>query len=172
MEEEPQMRWRVLHLKPRSEKRVAEVCHCHGIEHYLPLRQSIRIYPKRKALFTVPLFPGYLFVNYSHEQRPLLYRTNHIVRILEPDNQFRLLRQLVQVRRLLANDPELETVDPLACGDLVRIRSGPLAGFEGIVTRLRNRPGKRLVVLNIDIVGRAVAAETEANTLERLAKAE
>jgi transcriptional antiterminator RfaH len=162
------MTWRVLHLKPRTEKRIAEVCQRQGLPYYLPLRKSLRLYQRRKVLFELPLFPGYLFVAVNATQRALLFRGNHVVRVLKPESQMGLLRQLVQVRRLLRLDPELETVDPIRCGELARIKGGPLAGFEGIVTRLRKKPGKRLVVLNIEIVGRAVAVETEAIQIERI----
>ena len=162
------MEWRVLHLKPRTEKKVAAICARHRLPHYLPLRRSVRIYPRRKAVFEIPLFPNYLFVAYDKSREHLLFRDNHVVRVLKPPRQMELLRQLVQVRRLLRLDPELESIDPIACGDWVRIKAGPLAGFEGFVTRLGRKPGKRLVVLNVEIVGRAVATETDLAFIERI----
>jgi transcription antitermination factor NusG len=161
------MDWNVLHLKPRTEKKVAEICARHNLPHYLPLRRSLRIYPRRRVVFEVPLFPGYLFAAYDASQRATLFRGNYIVRVLKPESQMRLLRQLVQVRRLLRADPELDTIDPITCGDPVRIKTGPFAGFKGIVVRIKNKPDRRLVVLNIELVGRAVAAETDARFVER-----
>lgn len=161
-----------MQLRPRTEKKVAEICKRQGVPYYLPLRQSIRVYPRRRVVFLLPLFPNYIFAAYGPEVRQALFRSNHIVRELRPDNQWRLLRQLVQVRRLLRADPELETIDPLDCGDLVRIRNGPFAGFEGLVERLRKKTGKRLVVLNIEIIGQAVAVEVDARLVERIASRE
>ena len=165
------MDWNVLHLRPRTEKKVAEICARNGLSYYLPLRRSLRVYPRRKVVFEKPLFPNYIFVAYDASHRQALFHGNYIVRALKPESQMRLLRQLVQVRRLLRLDPELDTIDPLTCGEHVRIRTGPLAGFEGIVARLSNKPGKRRVVLNIEIVGRAVAAETDVSFIERLDRA-
>ncbi len=162
------MTWSVLHLKPRTEKRVAEICARQRLPCYLPLRRSVRIYQRRKVVFDLPLFPGYIFVACDESSRALLFRGNHIIRVLKPESQMKLLRQLVLVRRLLRLDPELESVDPIASGEHVRIRSGPLSGLEGIVTQVRKKPGKCLVVLNIEIVGRAVATETDARLLERI----
>ena len=161
------MEWNVLHLKPRTEKKVAGICARHNLPHYLPLRRSLRVYPRRRAVFEVPLFPGYLFAAYDAGQRAAIFRGNYVVRELKPASQMRLLRQLVLVRRLLRADPELETIDPIACGDPVRIKSGPFAGFTGVVVRIKNKPDRRLVVLNIELVGRAVAAETDARFVER-----
>jgi hypothetical protein len=36
------------------------------------------------------------------------------------------------------------------------------------VTTIKKKPGKRLVVLNIELVGRAVATETDARLIERI----
>ena len=162
------MTWSVLHLKPRTEKRVAEICERHHLPYYLPLRRSVRIYPRRKVVFEIPLFANYLFAAFDTSHQAVLFRSHHIIRVLKPESQMKLLRQLVQVRRLLQLDPELESVEPITCGEFVRIKSGPLAGLEGFVTRIRKKPGKRLVVLNIELVGRAVATETDARLLERI----
>lgn len=162
------MVWSVLHLKPRTEKRVAEHCGRLRLPCYLPLRRSVRIYQRRKVVFELPLFPGYIFVAGDASQRALLFRGNHVIRVLHPESQMRLLRQLVQIRRLLRLDPELQSVDPIVSGEHVRIKSGPLAGVEGVVTLVRDKPGRRLVVLDIEIVGRAVATETDVRLLERI----
>ncbi len=162
------MEWKVLQLRPRTEKKVAEICQRNQLPCYLPLRQSVRIYPRRKAIFERPLFPNYIFAAYDETRRTMLFRGNYIIRVLKPESQIGLLRQLVQVRRLLRADPGLEAVDRLACGELVRIKTGPFAGFEGIVSRLKHKPGMLRVVLNIELVGRAVAAETDARFVERI----
>ncbi len=161
------MAWHVLHLKPRTEKRVAQICRRLGLPHYLPLRQSLRIYPKRRVIFDLPLFPGYIFVNFTEGTGPASIQGNYIVRILTPSHPFQLLRQLVQVRRLLRLDPELQTIDPLEPGDPIRIKSGPFAGFTGTVKRIKNRPTHRLLMLNIELVGQTVAAEIEAHLVEK-----
>ena len=61
------MTWRVLHLKPRTEKRVADICERHHLPYYLPLRRSVRIYPRRKVVFELPLFANYLFAAVAGE---------------------------------------------------------------------------------------------------------
>ena len=162
------MTWCVLHLKPRTEKRVAEICARHRLPYYLPLRRSVRIYPRRKVVFELPLFANYLFAAVDEPHHAILFHGNHVIRVLKPESQMKLLRQLVQVRRLLRLDPELESVDPIVCGEFVRIKSGPLAGLEGVVTKIKNKPGRRLVVLNVELVGRAVATETDARLIERI----
>ena len=160
------MGWKVLHLKPRCEKKVAEQCERMGLEYYLPLRKSLKVYAKRRAVFEIPLFTGYIFVKFDPDTTARTFRGNYIVRIMTPLSSFAMLRQLVQIRRLLELDPELEAIDPLEPGDTVRIKAGPLAGFTGQVIRLKKRPTHRLVLLNVEIVGQTVAAEIETRLVE------
>ncbi|MDD5706062.1 MAG: transcription termination/antitermination NusG family protein, partial [Kiritimatiellae bacterium] len=155
--------WQVLHLRPRSEKKVAELCRLNRVPHYLPLRRATRVYQRRRVTFESPLFPGYIFVAMDAPSRLLLLKSNHVVRVLTPPRQMVLLRQLVQVRRALRADPELSSVRPLVRGARVRILAGPCQGVEGIVDRLKGSPGRVRVVLNVELIGQAVAVEADAN---------
>ena len=49
-------------------------------------------------------------------------------------------------------------------GDRVRLRSGPLAGIEGILQKRKD--GYRLV-LSIELLGRSVAVEVEQSDIHR-----
>lgn len=162
------MSWNVLHLRPRSEKRVAELCRVQRLPHYLPLRCATRTYQRRRVTFQTPLFPGYLFVNFDAPGRLLLLQSNHVVRVLTPPHERLLLRQLVHIRRALRADPEMASVRPLLRGTRVRIVAGPCHGIEGVVERLKGRPGRIRVVLNVELIGQAVAVEADAAEVERL----
>jgi transcription antitermination factor NusG len=157
--------WQVLFLKPRTEKKVAEVCRSHGLPHYLPLQTTVRTYQRRRVAFTRPLFPGYLFAAFTPEQKLLLLRTNHLVRILTPPRPVRMLRDLVQVRRALRIDPSLQPVQALTRGRRVRIVTGPFQGMEGTVTRLANA---MRVVLTVDSIGMGVTVSAEIGQVEPL----
>ena len=53
----------MLYVRNRVEKKkLAEYSGKAEINYYLPLRESERIYDRRKIIFTKPLFPGYVFV--------------------------------------------------------------------------------------------------------------
>ncbi len=163
------MSWNVLHLRPRSEKRVAELCRVQRLPHYLPLRSATRNYQRRRVTFATPLFPGYIFVSFDAHGRLLLLQSNHVVRVLTPPRERQLLRQLVHIRRALRADPNMASVRPLLRGARVRIVSGPCRGFEGVVERLKGHTGRLRVVLNVEMIGQAVAVEADAMEVERLA---
>lgn len=76
--------WKVLYVKPRCEKKVAEYCNLYRIPYFLPLCEKRRIVQRRKVLVTLPLFPGYVFAEFPSAQRLTLLQTNQLVRILDP----------------------------------------------------------------------------------------
>lgn len=159
------MSWFVLHLRPRSEKKVAGVCEKHGIEYYLPLRRETKIYQRRKVTVYKPMFPGYLFVSFTRKEREYLSRTGHLVRIMEPDDEALLIHELDQIRKALAADETLGTATVLTEGRRVRITDGPFMGIEGIVESARK---KNFVRLNVDMIGSAAVVEIDRDYVEIL----
>lgn len=157
--------WKVLFVKPRTEKKVAEYCKLYGIDFYLPLRVHTRVVQRRKISVEVPLFSGYVFVRLLPPQKLPLQQTNLLVRILEPAYPRKMLRDLVMVRRALRANPALTQTKPLAKGRRIRIIDGPFQGIEGRVARLTS---KMKVVLNIDMIGQATAVEIESDRVEVL----
>ena len=155
--------WYVLHLRPRTEKKVAEHCTRLRLTHYLPLRRETKIYQRRKVTVEKPVFPGYLFLSMDREGRLAVLKTNHVVRIMEPMSRRALLHQLAQVRRALRVDPGLIAASGLRKGRRVRITGGPFMGIEGVVSEVK---GMTRVSLNVEIVGQSVAVVLDPGFLE------
>ncbi len=106
----------------------------------------------------MPVFPGYVFARIDDAQRLEMLKTNLLVRVLEPVNPRRMLRDLIMVRRALRADPALKPVRPLEEGRPVRIVSGPFMGVEGLVSRMA---GTMKVILNVDMIGQAVSVTAD-----------
>jgi len=157
--------WKVLFVKPRTEKKMTDYCELYGIPFYLPLREKTRVVQRRKVTTRIPVFPGYVFARFDQSQRLQMQQTNLLVRILEPENPRRMLRDLAMVRRALRANPALAAVKPLAKGRPVRIISGPFAGIEGRVARMA---GTLKVILNVDLIGQAVSVTAETDQVEVL----
>jgi transcription antitermination factor NusG len=155
--------WKVLFVKPRTEKKVTDYCALYGLSCYLPLREKTRMVQRRKVTTLLPVFPGYVFAKFADAERLLLLQTNLLVRILEPANPRRMIRDLIMIRRALKADPTLKPVEPLATGRLVHIVSGPFMGVEGRVARMA---GTLKVVLNVDMIGQAVSVTAEIGQIE------
>ena len=156
-------RWHVLHVRPRCEKKIAEHCLVHRVEHYLPLREETKVYQRRKVTVQKPVFPRYVFVTFNAEERASVLRSHHVVRILDVLDQQRLLGELEQVRLALTVDPTLKACEALERGRRVRIEGGPFQGLEGVVQSIK---GRTRVLLNVEMIGQAVAVEADYDLLE------
>lgn len=155
--------WYVLHVKPRCEKKLAEYCGARAVVCELPLREETKIYQRRKVTVQKPVFPGYVFVRFTPEDKVVVLKSNVIVRILPVGNQDQLVRELGQIRQALLVDPTLDACAAFQAGKRVSIRSGPFQGLEGVVQSVK---GKTKVVLNVDMIGRALAVEVGMELLD------
>lgn len=157
------MSWYVLHVRPRTEKRVAALCQLYGLECFLPLREEVKIYQRRKVRVFKPLFPSYLFASITPDSRVYLQRTNNIIGILSPDCEATLLWELDQIRKALLVDPGLAAQSAVKEGSRVRIKCGVLAGIEGVLLANRNRTQVRL---NVDMIGQSVVLDVDREFIE------
>lgn len=155
--------WHVLHVKPRCEKKMAGYCEAHGVECDLPVREETKIYQRRKVTVYKPVFPGYVFLRFAPTQKLTVLKSNLAVRVLTIENQERFHDELLQIRQALAIDPTLDASAAFQAGRRVLIKSGPFQGVEGIVQVVK---GKTKVVLNVDIIGRAISVEVGMELLE------
>jgi transcriptional antiterminator RfaH len=162
----PDIRWVVCHTKPRCEKKFASLLGAGGLEHYLPLTESIRDYGSGgKKRYLKPLFPGYVFAHVPVAQKNLLYEQQLIVRTLTVENERVFLQQIDQVKRLLASGTEV-TLKPLFTkGRAVRVSSGPLWGVQGIVHELTEISE---VVIQVDVLQQGLLVKIPLSQLEVL----
>jgi len=157
--------WKVIHLKPNTEKKFTQYCKLYEISCYVPMRKTTRTYQRRKYDIELPVFTGYAFARYAENKRLDILKSNFIVKVIEPFNPRQFLRELVMVRRALRVDPTLKPIESLKEGQLVRITSGPFMGTEGIVKRVVKNTQ---VVLNISIIGQALKIVTDQDMIEKL----
>lgn len=156
------MAWKVLHVRPRSEKRIAEYADIFKARYYLPLRVETKIYQRRKVVVEKPVFPGYFFASIDSDSEFRINVLDYIIHVIDPPSERKLLHELAQIRKALAVDPSLTTGKALSRGNRVVIESGPFAGIEGVVRDLK---GRTRVRLNVEIVGQAVLLEVNASVL-------
>ncbi|MEI6516202.1 MAG: transcription termination/antitermination NusG family protein [bacterium] len=155
--------WHVLHVKPRCEKKMADYCAAHKVTAELPLREETKIYQRRRVTVHKPVFPGYIFLRFMPEERETVLKSRQVVRILTVENQGRLVRELNQVKLALSVDPTLDARAAFEAGKRVLIRSGPFQGVEGVVQTVK---GKTKVLLNVEMIGQALALEVGVEMLE------
>jgi transcription antitermination factor NusG len=162
---EPQ--WYAIYTRASHEKRVAAELDARTVEHFLPLYSSVRRWKDRRVTLDLPLFPGYLFVRIALCERLRVVQIPSVVRLVGfnglptalPDVDMEIMRSGLS-ERLRAEPHPFLTV-----GRHVRIVSGPLAGFEGILRRKKNN--FRFVV-SIELIHRAFAVDVDAADVQPL----
>lgn len=155
--------WYVLHSRPRAEKKIAQWLSRQKKEFYLPLRQQIRIYPSKKVVFEIPLFSGYLFARFTPRERYSILNTDHVANILFSENQAKLLREMEQVRKLLASGEDITPHPFLEVGERVVVTSGKLKGIEGIIEK---HLGKHRLIISVEMFQQSVCVEVDPRILK------
>lgn len=94
-----------------------------------------------------PLFPNYVFLFGSEEDRVAALTTNCVSKCTAVADAERLVRDLRQIRQLIDIGAPLTPEARLEAGDHVRVKTGMFAGFEGFVIRRENET-RLLVTVN------------------------
>jgi transcription antitermination factor NusG len=163
----PSLKWFAAYTATRHEKHVLEHLTDRRVESFLPLYSADRHWKKRKPLaLQLPLFPNYVFVRISPAERAVVLGTPGIFSIVgSAHNAWALPEQEIEALR---NSIKLRKIEPhayLVVGERARVKSGILAGLEGII--IRNKNNLR-IILTLDQIMQSVAIEVDAGELERI----
>ena len=159
--------WYVLHVKPRTEKKVMAYLERYGFFRYLPLLVKVTKVQRRKVRRELPIFPGYVFTRLLPDQRIKMLQTNLIVRTIPVSQPREMIHQLRQVKR--ATKATIQEMKKLShtfkSGDYVRVKSGPLRGTEGYV---RYDGEQATICLNVEALGAGVALTISPSDVEKI----
>ena len=157
----------VLHVKPRTEKKVMAYLERYGFFRYLPLLVKVTKVQRRKVRRELPIFPGYVFTRLLPDQRIKMLQTNLIVRTLPVSQPREMIHQLRQVKRATtATVQEMKKLShTFKSGDYVRVKVGPLRGTEGYV---RYDGDQATICLNVEILGSAVELTISPSDVEKI----
>lgn len=162
---DPRPHWLVVRTKPKQERAVVELLRHRVIEAYCPRILEPRTH-RRGPLGPVPLFPSYVFaravvrqhysgVHYCHGAIGILRFGDRLAAV--EDEFIALLRERAGDRGYLAFG---QVRKPLDKGMRVRVTTGPLAGYEGIVAAYL--PAAERVRLLLQLVTGVMRAEVDA----------
>jgi transcription antitermination factor NusG len=159
--------WYAVQTRARHEKRVAQRFHEQGLPTFLPLVNAVHRWSDRKKTVELPLFGCYVFVKAAdtREDRLRVCRIDGVFRIVGgkgegapiPEEQIEAVRTITSQQLIWSEHPFLKI------GQRIRIRSGALAGVEGILTA---RNGDRTLVVSVDAIQRSLAVRIEGYDVE------
>lgn len=161
----PELAWLVCHTRPRCEKKFAALMAAEQFEHYLALVTSVRRYRQQTKRFTKPLFPGYVFARVPAEKKSRIYQQDLLARAIPVPDEAAFLRQLAEVKAIIASGFELSLLPLLTKGRRVKVTGGPLHGLEGFVNDPRNPDG---IVISVDVLQQGLLVRVPVDHLEAL----
>ena len=158
-------KWFVVYAKPNRAKRLAEYAFRSGINYFLPLKDSVRIYGTRKVKFTKPLFSGYIFIKCNFTERQKLIISGHIVKFLKVDSEKELLSSLRQIHFGREKGINFNAHKYIQKGVKVEIVGGSLKGMRGIVESAEKLDK---VILQVDMLRQAVSVTVTPDQIKIL----
>jgi transcription antitermination factor NusG len=138
------------------------------IETFLPLYRSARQWKKScPVVLELPLFPTYVFVRIARNARGVVLSMPGIISIVgSSKDPWPLPDRDIEVLRLGMQAHKVEPHPYIRIGERVRVKSGVMAGVEGILTRKKN---EFRMVLAFDAIMRSVSLEVDVDDLEPVA---
>jgi transcription antitermination factor NusG len=138
------------------------------MESFLPMMTRVSQWKDRRKRIEWPLFSGYCFAHFSHDQRLLILQTPGVVEIIGsalgrpepiPDYEISALQQVVSCRQ------PYEAFPHLLEGMAVQVMRGPLIGLQGKLLKKAN--GCQLVI-SVNLIGQGAAVHIDAEDVAPL----
>jgi transcription antitermination factor NusG len=159
--------WYAVYTSANHEKRVAEQLTRRSVEHFLPLYDTVRRWKDRRVQLRLPLFHGYVFVRLALRDRLQVLQVPGVAKLVGFNGTPTPLPQeeIETLRTGLLSGVCAEPHPYLTSGRRVRVKSGSLAGLEGMLVRKRS---STRFVISLNLVMRSVAVEIDPAVLEPL----
>ena len=168
-EELKQPKWYAVYTRSRAEKKLYSLLTQKGIESFLPLRKTLKIYSDRKKWVEEPLLRSYILVRVSEKDYYSVLNTAGAVRYVcfegkatpIPDSHIIALQNFVNNR---PKDLEIE-MGELAAGEIMEVINGPLKGTQGEIQQIR---GNHRLLLRFDSLGFCVHTEVALQDVKKV----
>ncbi len=159
--------WYAVRTKCNFERVVTDHLRAKQYEPFLPLYSCRRRWSDRVKVVDVPLFPGYVFCRFDVRVKVPIVSVPGVAGIVSfggqpapvPDSEIAAIERLIRSSLIASPCPYLQE------GMEVRVRSGPLAGVEGRLDKIKSR---YVLVLSVHMLQRSVAVEIDAEAVEAL----
>jgi transcription antitermination factor NusG len=163
---DPSRKWTCVYTLSRREKDLMRKLAAWKIPFYAPIiPKRYRSNAGRLRTSFIPLFPNYVFMLASEEERYRAMTTNTISKCTPVKESERLVHDLRQISEIIQAEVPLTPESLLEAGNQCRIKTGPFQGYEGIVVR---RDGKTRFLVSVQFLEQAVSMEIDEGLLEPL----
>jgi len=146
------MNWKVLYVKPRTEKKTEAALLKMGIKAYCPVVTEIHQWSDRKKKVQVPILKSYVFVQCDDAAHHTVFQVPYVVRYLFWLGKPALVRdhEIKIMQDWLVSESTTAAVETIEPGDHMAIKTGPFKGTAGLVKEI-NKNRIQLVILDLGI---------------------
>ncbi|MDR1814784.1 MAG: UpxY family transcription antiterminator [Tannerella sp.] len=145
--------WFALYTRPRAEKRVKAMLIERGIECYLPLHRTPRVWSDRIKLVDMPLFSSYIFVKSCEQDVQQFVYLQGIVRVVFNGGKPAVIKQ--REINAIAEFLVQAAGRKLCTGDEVEILSGSMKKIYGKVLKIK----KKFIYLSLEHLAATVCVD-------------
>lgn len=147
--------WNVLYTAPRAEKQVKERLAALGVECFLPLHRTPRVWSDRVKIVEVPLFNSYIFVRCTDSVLRELIQVYGVSRIVFYNGKPAIVRQkeIDAIHEFLEKAAE----HALCQGEEVEILTGAMKHVSGKVKKIK----KNHLLLYLEQLGATVCVKLD-----------
>lgn len=160
--------WYAIRTNSRAEKKVYQRIVESGVEAYLPLKTSIRIWSDRKKKVTTPLISSFVFVKLPEKNLIDLYNVQGVNSVLKYLNKPAKITQteIETLKILLSDSDNILPVDGTfyEAGDDVRVIKG---AFQGLIAKCHQIKGKHRIIVTIDVVNTSFEVNIPISFVEK-----
>ncbi len=168
-------RWYALYTRSRYEKRVHAMLKEAGVECYLPLVKTWRIWSDRKKQVDMPLLPSYLFVRTDvtdHQSYYDILNNFGVVRFITFEGKAVAIpdSQIAALQRLNSQGIDMQCLDKSPVpGTPVKVIHGPMKGFTGEVVSVDKN---KKLILRLDTLDKCITLNIPLAMVSTLSKDE
>ena len=162
--------WFAVYTMPRAEKKVFDRINEFGVEAYLPLMTSIRMWSDRKKKVTAPLISSYVFVKTEEIKLNDLLKIQGVMGVLKHLGKPAKIRDVeIENLKILLNDSDnvalLDEDVVFEKGDKIRVIKGP---FKGLIGDCYEMKGKHRIIAAISTVNHFFEVNVPLSFLEKI----
>lgn len=134
--------WYVFYTRPNSEKVVFNDLQKRKYDVFLPMVKTLNYWNNRqKKIVSKVLFPGYIFVKTIRAGLQAIEQLPGVVYCVRCGDRPAIVpeKDIMCIEQMVSLGQEVYTERDFNMGEHVRVVSGPLTGFEGILVKRRGR---------------------------------
>lgn len=159
--------WYAIYTKSRFEKKLYNTLQKSGFQAFLPLIKEKRIWSDRIKTIEAPLLPSYVFVKLEEAQFSNIYYLSGFVKFVSFEGKPCTIKEtdISLMTQLTTCGFKIQKAANCIVGDVVRIVSGPLKGWEG---RVENTAGKYNIIFNFDCIQQSISVQVSVDNVKKI----